>query len=92
MLWGRVVFVMGIGFVGVKNRGKKGGDEEEGGLGRRRRVREGEEEGEVRVDRLFSEVLWRRDRVGGRREFDENRMVGNRWMVVEFDEGFWFGN
>ncbi|WP_420536564.1 transaldolase family protein [Escherichia coli] len=53
---------------------------------------EGEQQGQVTVDAFFFQLFRSTDTLPGRSQFDQNTIVANTCIVVEFDQAFCFRN
>ena len=87
-----VLFLITIRFVPVKNTANKWRDQEHACFRTSTSLSEGEQQCQVTVNTFFFQLFCSTDTLPGRSQFDQNTIVANPCIVVEFDQAFCFRN
>ncbi|CCJ77799.1 hypothetical protein BN135_2863 [Cronobacter muytjensii 530] len=82
----RILFLVRVGFVPVENTAHERRDQVNARFSARTRLREGEQQSQVTVDAFFFKLLGGADALPGRSELDQNAIVADASVVVEFDQ------
>ena len=85
-----VLFLIGVGFVPVQNTAHERRNQVYASFCTCTRLREREQQGQVTVDTLFFQLLCRADTLPGRSQFDQDTIVADARIVVQFDQTFCF--
>ncbi|CCK05286.1 hypothetical protein BN128_3315 [Cronobacter sakazakii 696] len=88
----RVFFLVGVRFVPVEDTAHKRGDQIHARFSTGTRLREGEQQRQVTVDAFFFQLLRRADALPGGSQFDQDAIVADAGVVVEFDQALGFGD
>ncbi len=88
----RIVFLVGIGFIPVKNTTYERRDQVDARFGARTRLREGEQQRQVTVDAFFFQLFGCTNALPGGRQLDQDTIVADTRIIVEFNDTFCFGD
>src|SRR5471030_1901120 len=88
-MWCELFFVA-IGFVPVENTANEGRDQVCTGFGTSTCLREGEQQRQVTVDAGFFQFLRSADTLPGRGQFNQDTVVADTCIIVEFDQALRF--
>ncbi len=87
---GSVLFLVGVGFVPVENTADERRNQEHARFSTGTRLGEGEQQRQVTVDAFFFQLLSSTDALPGGRQFDQDAVVADASIVVQFDQGTGF--
>ena len=88
----RILFLVGVGFVPVQNTAHKRRNQVYASFGTCTRLCEGEQQSQVTVDPFFFQLFSGANALPGRGQFDQDTVVADARIVVQFDQAFCFGN